>query len=91
MVHPKFVGNVDFELAVGPSDPTYEQTFPGVFRVQDPRRRRGAAPKYGRRKLSSSKIAQNWDCEGSTDRSWSPKYQGSLFFKIGKTLKSLRP
>ena len=33
---PKFFGNLDFELVVGPSGPTYGQTFLGVFEVPDP-------------------------------------------------------
>ena len=35
-VQPKFFGNLDFELVVGPSGPTYEQTFPGVFESPRP-------------------------------------------------------
>ena len=35
-VHPKFFGNFDFELAVGPSGPTCGPTLPGVFEVPDP-------------------------------------------------------
>ena len=82
-VQPKFFGNFEFELAVGPSGPTCGPTFPGVFEVPDPRRRRGATPKYGHRKWSDLKIAQNRDCGGSTDTSRSPQYQGTLFFEIG--------
>ena len=35
-VQPKFFGKLDLELVVGPSGPTYGQTFPGVFEVPDP-------------------------------------------------------
>ena len=35
-VQPKFFRKLDFELAVGPSGPTYGQTFPGVFEIPDP-------------------------------------------------------
>ena len=49
-VQPKFFGKLDFELVVGPSGPTYGKTFPGVFEVPDPRRRRGATPKYRHQK-----------------------------------------
>ena len=51
-------------------------TFPGVFEVPEFRRR--ATPKYGRRKWSNLKIAQNRDCGGSTDTPWSPEYQSTL-------------
>ena len=39
---PKYFGKLDLELVVGPSGPSYGQTFPGGFEVPDPRRRRGA-------------------------------------------------
>ena len=82
MLAPTFFGKLNFELVVAPSGPTYEQTFPGVFEVRDPgpRRRRGATPKYHRRKWSSLKNGPNRDCGCYTDRSRSPEVGSTLFF-----------
>ena len=71
----------------GPSGPIRQaqpmgKRFREFLKSQTPRHRRGATPKYGRRKWSYLKMGQNRDCGCSTDSSRS-KYQGSLFFEIG--------
>ena len=60
-VQPNFFGKLDFELVVGPSGTTYEQTFPGVFKVPDP-----LAPALCHAQISPPKmvISQNWSKPG---------------------------
>ena len=61
MALPKFFGKLDFELVVGLSGPTYDHTFPGIFKVPDP-----PAPAWCHAQIWPPKmiISENWPKPG---------------------------